>query len=174
MFLLCSIFLYCFFLFYIIFFFNDTATTEIYTLSLTTLFRSSVHRFHARYQGIRGSGIWRYRFDSGRIYRRYPAWYHWKPCQGVYFLPAFWRDRILCPDYRASGPPNRYSRQEDDGESIIEKIIRWFMPGTFETESDVWKQDGAWTAISKRKCRCLKWTHIKIKFGFRMRSHMRL
>ena len=32
---------------------------------------------------------------------------------------------------------NRYSRQEDDGESIIEKIIRWFMPGTFETESAV-------------------------------------
>ena len=27
--------------------------------------------------------------------------------------------------------------QEDDGESIIEKIIRWFMPGTFETESAV-------------------------------------
>jgi len=26
---------------------------------------------------------------------------------------------------------------EDDGESIIEKIIRWFMPGTFETESAV-------------------------------------
>ena len=36
----------------------------------------SVHRFHAGYQGIRGSGIWRYRFDPGRIYRRYPAWYH--------------------------------------------------------------------------------------------------
>src|SRR5258707_2789210 len=30
---------YCFF-----FFFNDTATTEIYTLSLTTLFRSCWHR----------------------------------------------------------------------------------------------------------------------------------
>ena len=27
--------------------------------------------------------------------------------------------------------PDRYSRQEDDGESIIEKIIRWFMPGDF-------------------------------------------
>ena len=27
--------------------------------------------------------------------------------------------------------------KEDDGESIIEKIIRWFMPGTFETESAV-------------------------------------
>ena len=46
-------------------------------------------------------------------------------------------DRIFCPDYCASGPPDRYSRQEDDGESIIEKIIRWFMPGTFETESAV-------------------------------------
>ena len=34
----CLFFLFCLFLF---FFFNDTATTEIYTLSLTTLFRST-------------------------------------------------------------------------------------------------------------------------------------
>src|SRR3712207_8027288 len=33
---------------FIFFFFNDTATTEIYTLSLTTLFRSLPHRQRRR------------------------------------------------------------------------------------------------------------------------------
>src|SRR5215204_7716507 len=33
-------FYFCFFCFFFFFFFNDTATTEIYTLSYTTLFRS--------------------------------------------------------------------------------------------------------------------------------------
>src|SRR5438105_9676902 len=40
--ILCFTFLYFKFLF---FFFNDTATTEIYTLSLTTLFRSPFRKF---------------------------------------------------------------------------------------------------------------------------------
>src|SRR5438552_9528213 len=39
--------------FLIFFFFNDPATTEIYTLSLTTLFRSPERHYHAQRQARR-------------------------------------------------------------------------------------------------------------------------
>src|SRR5437667_4144090 len=41
LFLVCFYFLFFFVLFFFFFFFNDTATTEIYTLSLHALFRPS-------------------------------------------------------------------------------------------------------------------------------------
>src|SRR5712664_4672835 len=51
----------CFVLF---FFFNDTATTEIYTLSLQTLFRSPVRERHRR--GLHQPGRYRSRDDGDR------------------------------------------------------------------------------------------------------------
>src|SRR5882762_11246088 len=47
-------FLPCFLILYFFFFFNDTATTEIYTLSLTTLFRSDPWHLHGRGCHLRG------------------------------------------------------------------------------------------------------------------------
>src|SRR2546422_11769077 len=42
--------------FFFFFFFNDTATTEIYTLSLTTLFRSRRGRAHRARRGHKRPG----------------------------------------------------------------------------------------------------------------------
>src|SRR5688572_33157495 len=53
------------FLYFFFFFFNDTATTEIYTLSLTTLFRS-LSGSECRYEGGRPppGGLIRYRSEE--------------------------------------------------------------------------------------------------------------
>ncbi len=72
-----------------------------------------IHRFHARYQGIRGSSIWRYRIHSRRFYRRRSLRCDRDPFQGVYFFPAFRCHRVLSTDHCTVSKTHRYSWQED-------------------------------------------------------------
>src|SRR6266480_1744621 len=50
---MCFFFFYCFFFFFFFFFFNDTATTEIYTLSLHDALRSRSCRSSGRRWSVR-------------------------------------------------------------------------------------------------------------------------
>src|SRR2546426_2823262 len=60
----------CIILSFFFFFFNDTATTEIYTLSLTTLFRSHDGReLHRQLEGA-AAGVAPVERDGTRLHRR--------------------------------------------------------------------------------------------------------
>ena len=72
-----------------------------------------IYRFHARYQGIRGSSIWRYRIHPRRFYRRRSLRCDRDPFQGVYFFPAFRCHRVLSTDHCTVSKTHRYSWQED-------------------------------------------------------------
>ncbi len=72
-----------------------------------------IYRFHARYQGICGSCIWRYRIHPRRFYRRRSLRCDRDPFQGVYFFPAFRCHRVLSTDYCTVSKTHRYSWQED-------------------------------------------------------------
>ena len=74
---------------------------------------SAIYRFHARYQGIRGSSIWRYRIHPRRFYRRRSLRCDRDPFQGVYFFPAFRCHRVLSTDHCTVSKTHRYSWQED-------------------------------------------------------------
>ena len=74
---------------------------------------NTIYRFHARYQGVRGSCIWRYRIHSRRIYRRRSFRCDRDPFQGVYFFPAFRCHCVLSADHCTVSKTHRYSWQED-------------------------------------------------------------
>ena len=78
----------------------------------------ALHGRYAGHQSLCGSGIRRYRIDSGRVYRRPASWNYRDSRKSIYFFTDGRRTCVCSADRSAACEAYRTFREKDSGESV--------------------------------------------------------